>query len=782
MEVQNQILSTLRGDLDKVRELVSDAGRHSRRSLSRELCRHFGFIDPKGDEQWAGCLKALVELDREGVVSLPKAKRRTQSRSSRQPEPLEPPTGVPDRVDAIQGLSVRLVGSRSELRRWSDLVAREHPFGRRPLVGRQLRYLIESDHGCLGAIGFSSSALRLEKRDAWIGWDEQQRGQHLDKVVCLSRLLIRPTVRCANLCSCVWGMVRERFSDDFEDRYGYRPWLLETFVEKDHHDGASLRASNWTYVGETKGRGRQDRRGERAQGIKDIYMCVLNPSFRDILQVSEPQVYPPLTPGEGQEPEMWAENELGGAQLGDKRLSKRLVSIAQAKALNPGVPFLQAVDGQAAAVAGYYRFVEQPAESAVTMDGIIGPHRERTLSRIQDQGTVLCIHDSTDLNYATLLACEGLGVIGKNQTGTETGGLKLHSSYVVSAAEGLPLGLLAWKCYAPELKPEHKERDARYIPIEQKEDYRWVENLAECTTRAEELGNASLIHVMDREGDFFGLFHAWRESGGGQLVVRAKHNRCIEKRPARGHGKAAKLFDTLEALPVMGTLQVQVPRKSARAKSGRKQPQPAREKRTATLELRWQRIRIQPPEHGLSAGQLPVSVWALSARETADSAGSANPLDWTLISTLPIADEQTATLILDYYAKRWRIEDWHRILKTCCRVDEPAHRDAAYLKRLIALNMVIAWRIHLMTLLGRETPQLQPQVLFSDPELKVLGLLAAQLGSAPPRNLEDAVCLVARIGGYQNRKHDLPPGAQVLWRGIKELTLITRGFLLAQGP
>ncbi len=351
---------------------------------------------------------------------------------------------------------------------------------------------------------------------------------------------------------------------------------------------------------------------------------------------------------------------------------------------------------------------------------------------------------------------------------------------MVSAKEGLPLGLLDWNCYAPKLlTPERKNKDGRYVPVEQKETYRWIENMAGCISAETQLHETHVTHVMDREGDFFELFHAWREIKKDDLLVRAKHNRSAPTRP--GDEKTSrKLFDTVAALPAMGTLAVEVPRKSARGKKGRCAAQPARAKRNATLELRWMPTQIAPPQHGLSSPHPPVDMWLLHAREIDCSDPKAKTIEWYLLSSAPIQDSSTAIELLECYATRWRIEDWHRILKTCCRVESPAHRDAECLKRLIAINMVIAWRIHLMTLLGREAPELPMEVLFSDLELRVLKLYSKQQNFVPPTSLGEAVITVARMGGYMNRKHDPPPGAEILWRGHRRLSSLSQGLALLQ--
>ena len=138
------------------------------------------------------------------------------------------------------------------------------------------------------------------------------------------------------------------------------------------------------------------------------------------------------------------------------------------------------------------------------------------------------------------------------------------------------------------------------------------------------------------------------------------------------------------------------------------------------------------------------------------------------------ADEQC----LADYALRWRIEDWHRVLKTGCRVQALAHQRVERLERAIAINLVIAWRIMVMTLLGRELPELPAEVLFSDIEIRVLAGWAKTVGAKAPITLGEAVRLVARIGGYINRNNDPPPGYELMWFGYQLLTAMCTGYEL----
>ena len=149
----------------------------------------------------------------------------------------------------------------------------------------------------------------------------------------------------------------------------------------------------------------------------------------------------------------WAQQEFGGAVLGDERLSERLVDSARLQAAQPGQAFCAVAKGDWPAIKGYYRLIDQPDDSQLTMQAILAPHRQRTVQRMKAHSTVLCIQDGTDLNYSGLAQCEGLGSIGTNQTGASSAGLHLHSTLVVTT-EGLPLGLLDAQFHAPASKAE----------------------------------------------------------------------------------------------------------------------------------------------------------------------------------------------------------------------------------------------------------------------------------------------------------------------------------------
>jgi hypothetical protein len=328
---------------------------------------------------------------------------------------------------------------------------------------------------------------------------------------------------------------------------------------------------------------------------------------------------------------------------------------------------------------------------------------------MKDQRTVLCIQDGSDLNYSHLSQCVGLGVIGTNQTGAQSMGLHLHTTLAVTP-QGIPLGVLRADCSAPQPKDEDDKRPASAIPIEEKKTFCWIESIRDCAELKIQMPHTALVNISDREADFFEFFDDQRNKCSGvELLVRAKHDRKT--------GGEYKLFDTARQSPVQARLNVQVPRQSARPKKSRQKKRSKRPARTAEVSLRYTQVEMNPPSYCKKKDS--VRVWVVHVREDNPPVNAA-PIEWFLLTTIDIKTVEEAVNCVKWYCLRWRIEDWHRVLKSGCLVEEIAHQTAERLKRAIAVNLVIAWRIMLMTLLGRETPKLPAEVLFSDLEIEVL--------------------------------------------------------------
>jgi len=774
MEKQNLIKQTLSqpASIEYVKELLESKQIPNRAKLSEKVCEYFDFVDTRGYQQKSSCLIALGELEAVGYFILPEPTKMNDGKNyslRRLPEPVPEPLAVPVKAGDVEGLKLVIVDTDEQKRIWNELMICEHPIGSTLFVGRQLKYLIDSDYGWLGGIGFAASALHLAEREKWIGWNHAQRKDYLHRVIGMSRFLIRKSVNCQNLASMVLGMIMKVLPDDFESKYNFRPWLVESFVDTTHFDGACYKASNWRLLGTTCGRGRQDRKMEAPLSHKDIYIYPLIDDFRQRMGLDIIAGMGALGPTDGVDSDNWAENEFGGAPLGDKRLSERLVKIVTAKSNTPSASMGEVLKGNKAAIKGYYRMIEQPDESAFTMENVLLPHREMTIRRMQGQRTALCIQDTSVLNYTHLEDCEGLDQItGGNQTGVVPKGLFLHSTFVTDS-KGLPLGILKSRTISPVKKSKDDKRLSKDIPIEEKKTFTWIEHHRDMVEVAAAMPNTRLINICDREGDFFELFDEQRRNPRVESLIRASHDRRLA--PGR------KLFSEVRALPVQNVISLHVPRKSARPKKSKQKASPARKERNTELEIRYMPFQINPPERGLLAGLDPVDLWIVHALEKNPPEGN-KAIEWFLLTTIKINSTSDAEECLRWYSKRWQIEEWHRVLKSGCRIEKLANKTAERLRRAIAINLVIAWRIMLMKQMYRKTPELPAKVLFSDTEILTLKAYAKKKGYPSPDTVGAAIFIVAKFGGYIARKSDPPPGDQILWRGYTTLQIMAAGFEL----
>ena len=630
MYKQHRIPTTLAQStaLMQVRKLVADAGDASRTEIGRWVCARFGFLDARGKPQLASCMQALRALEAARQIDLPAPRHnRQRCRPRRLDRPVPPPVGLPARVDLVRDLQLVEVRDQHQRRTWNELIAREHPRGAVLHAGAQLRYLLVSAHGVLGALGFAAAALMLAARDAFIGWDPATRSRHLHRVLGLSRFLIRPSAPCRNLASKALSLALRRLPDDCLRRYGYRPLLVETFVSQDQ-PGTSLAAANWQRIGETAGRGRLAAAGTQV-GRKAIWLYPLARNWRTQLGLPAPGV-PPLELGAGLASGEWAHNEFGTAPLGDVRLTRRLVQSVEIQAAAPTKSFPGAAQKDLAAVRGYHRMIDQPADAAVTPENILAPHRERTLQRMQGQHTVLCLQDGTDLNFAEHPGCVGLGLISNNKGSAGTLGIHMHSTLVVNG-EGIPLGVPQIQYEAPDGKAEQGK------PLEERQTMRWIRGLRECAELAQQLQGVRPVAVMDREGDVYAIFAEQQRLGTVDLLVRAQHDRVL------GQGEP-KLFEAVRKEPAQGRLEIHVARQSARRSSRGQQGRPVREERVAEVDLRWKAVELRDPDRRGAAVQLNL----VHVREENAPEG-VERLEWFLLTSLAVQTRQDAERMLGWY-------------------------------------------------------------------------------------------------------------------------------------
>ena len=439
--------------------------------------------------------------------------------------------------------------------------------------------------------------------------------------------------------------------------------------------------------------------------------------------------------------------ELRFADLGDQRLNRRLERLVTALADKPAASVPHALDdwGQTKAA---YRFWDN---ERVDPDDIRRAHRQATVDRLPDAGVVLAIQDTTALSFTSHKAVRGLGYL----TQRHQRGLLVHS-LLAARDDGVPLGVVHQEVWARSRKRFGRRRSRARRRTARKESRRWLTAMQEAAALAGP--RRSVVVVADREADLFDLFAAPRPAGV-DLLVRAKPRRRLH-RGARLLGEAAA------AAPVLGALTVTLPRADNR---------PAR---TATLALRAAAVTLERPSvHPRRRFLRPAPAWVILAEQT-DAAPGETPLRWLLLTTRPIRTAEAAAQAVLWYSRRWLIERLHFVLKSGCRIEELQLETAARLRRALATYLLVAWRLLWLTYEARRRPDEPSATVWQAAELEVL-LRHFQLPlDGPPPTLREAVRLVARLGGFLNRRGDGEPGVKCLWRGWRELQAMAKGYRL----
>lgn len=713
---------------------IGEDGKLSRYRLAREACEQFDWRDATGRLKEVACRKELVRLDRLGAIELPAA--RVMSWQARE-GPAPPAVEFRGKLADLGGIELQVVrGGTAESRQWNGLMRAYHPQGSGPLCGAQLRYLIVSQRrGVIGGLAMSAPAWRLSARDDWLGWSDDKRGAHLGGIVCNSRFLIVPGVEVKNLASHVLGLLSRRIVADWRRRYGIAPWLMETCVEATR-SGTVYRAANWIEVGLTAGRGRQDGAHECAVPVKRVFLRVLDERARKRLCGKRQLVVPG-----------WVHREFAGARLGDRRLERRLLEIANAFAAQPMASIPQACGSWPAAKAAY-RFFDK---RSTTMDRLLEPHRTATIERMRREPVVLVVQDTTSLNYTSHPAMQGIGPIGSSADGPK--GLLLHNT-MAFRPDGLALGLLDVQCWQRTKFGVKKQR--RKKPIADKESGKWLRPLAAVEQAARHCPNSRLVTVCDREADIYEFFErAHRE--GRELLVRATQNRSLHD------GGGRRLRDHMESLPPLAEVELAVPRNGK---------QPAR---TARMAVRFANLTLAPPTKKKKLPPLPMTVvWCC---EIDPPPGVKKPLQWMLLANQPVQSLDDALERLRWYACRWNIEVFHRTLKSGCQIEERQLGTADRLEACLAIDMVVAWRIQHLTWFGRAVPDVPCTVAFDDDHWKAIVVLKTKKPPPPlPLSLRQMIVLVASLGGFLARKGDRDPGTKALWIGLQRLDDVTDGY------
>lgn len=449
----------------------------------------------------------------------------------------------------------------------------------------------------------------------------------------------------------------------------------------------------------------------------------------------------------------WAEEQFGSCQLGDRRRSQRLVEMASQVAENPSASF----PGQCECwsdLKAAYRLFDVPE---VTFEAVAGPHWEAT--RACGRGRLLIIGDTTELDFGIQRNIPELGPTG-NGRGR---GFLLHSALMVEADCPRVVGLAGQAIHYRRPAPK-KENAARRRKRERESDV-WGRVIDQVGSPAK---GQQWIHVFDRGADNFEVFcHCYQR--GVDLVVRAAQ---LHRHVMIFDGEKMPLKEQLSRFPVAGTYELNL------------RARPRQPARMARLEVRFGRLMMPRPSHISAYVQSvhpePFSLCVVWVREI-DSPGDVEPIGWVLYTSLDVANFEDARTVIGYYEKRWLIEEWHKALKSGCRVTERQLKTRERLEAMVGLMGVVAVRLLQLKALARTEPKRPAVGTVPQQWIEMLGALRKWPTRTTARlTVYQFYRELAKLGGFLGRKHDGEPGWITIWRGWEKLNVMVQGYNLAQ--
>ncbi len=470
----------------------------------------------------------------------------------------------------------------------------------------------------------------------------------------------------------------------------------------------------------------------------------------------------------------WVMEEMKDVDLQDKRLNDRLAVILDQLSGHPTASIPAACGGYAETMAAYRFFNNEK----VGFESVLQPHIEATGKRMADQPVVILAQDTTEID----LTRPEQQVVGAGPLDGDTRrGAFLHP-LMAFTPDGTPLGIVYAEAWtrddeSPTPKSDH-ETKRKHTPIEEKESVRWLDTYRRAREQAEQIPQTQFVCVADSEADIYEVLQESQDEPQKlDWIVRACQNRALQKGKEHDETSETHLRERVLTEDVLFTQTITVRGRKAKVSCetrGRRQP---RESRTVEVEVRAARVTLRAPwRHDRKLRDTSVNVVLITE---VDPPEGDTPVEWILLTSLPIENVEQVRTVIQYYCIRWMIEVFFRTLKSGCRVEERRLEHIDRVLPCLAVYLVVAWRTLYVCRLGREFPEISCEAVFEPAEWKsVYHVVRKTPPPSTPPTLHEMIRMVAQLGGYVNRKRADEPGPQTVWLGLQRTHDIANCWLI----
>jgi hypothetical protein len=449
----------------------------------------------------------------------------------------------------------------------------------------------------------------------------------------------------------------------------------------------------------------------------------------------------------------WAGQQFGNCDLGDARRTKRLIKMAKQVANHPSASFPEQMRSWGDLKAAYRLF----DRDEVTFDAIAQPHWEQT--RSVTPGRYLVLGDTTELDFGYKRDIDGLVPIG-NGSGR---GFLLHNALMVEAQSETLVGVAGQTIFYRQPAPKNENKSQRFQ--RERESQVWETVINQIGPPAE---GVQLVHVFDRGADDFNVF-CHLVQNRGEWVVRAS---SMERYILAADGETKRVKECLAELSLAGTYELNL------------RARPGQAARTAKLELHFGQMHMPAPKHKTPYVQLldpaPIPMAVVRVREVKPPRG-VKPIEWILFTSLPVTNFAEAWSVVEYYECRWLIEEYHKALKTGCRVQERLLENSDRLEAMVGLMSVVAVRLLQLKSVANSDPDQPARCVVPALWLQMLGAVQKKIRRVHDLTIYQFYREIAKLGGFLARKGDGEPGWITIWRGWEKLnTMVEAAELITK--
>ena len=442
----------------------------------------------------------------------------------------------------------------------------------------------------------------------------------------------------------------------------------------------------------------------------------------------------------------WVEEEFEAINVGDRRLNNRFFHIVESLGLAPGKTIPQAFKSWGEIKACYNFF----SNDLVSKQKLLIPHVEKTIERIKHHPVILLPSDTTDLNYTSKET-----MVGKERLIRGNTGIWLHTTIAVTP-DRLTLGITDVDFWHRKPKPiDATSRDK--APIEEKESYRWLQSYLSACEIARKAPETQVINITDREGDIIELFETAQEQAqlgpAAYFITRARHDRCCEDTTKKTQ---KKLKQRLTEEAPLGEIEFSIP--------------PTEKRKGRMVKQQIKAITMTVKAESIYKKSKKANVNAIMAIEENPPEGE-KALIWFFITNLPINSFNDACNVIKYYLCRWEVEIFINVLKSGCKIEERQLQTTDRMKALIITFMILSWRVMYTMMLGRVSAEMSTAEIFEESEWKSVYKIENSKRPLPkkPPKLGEFIKMVAKLGGYIDRRNGEPPGIKTMWKGMARM-------------